>query len=167
MHHPSELCNTLDNPDADSWLVSEENTANQKEKTIGSKEEEACRKACPLECERMTYESTRQEELDAEGYTVVVEVNLPKLKNLSMAQLIVHLENVALYQGGVVTMTEVSTLSFTTLVSNVGGTLGSFVGATTLTICQIVLFLVKYGLEHRRRNQNMTTRVMWTVETKK
>lgn len=167
MLHPSEMCNTFDSPNAYSWMIFLENTANQKDKGLGSKEVETCRKACPMECERMTYETIKQEEMDATEYTVAVESIMEKHKNLNMTLAIVYLENAALSQGGILTMTELSTITFTTLVSNVGGTLGLFVGATTLTLCQIVLFLVKYWMERRRKAQIRPTQVMWKPDGKK
>lgn len=109
-----------------------------------------CISKCKYPCERTVYTSTMDSkfkiEVDSTNWTSYA------IKH-KMQAVAVRVDNTALSQGGVLTLTEVNTYSFTTLVSNVGGTLGLFIGATVFTLFQVFFVVVNYILDVNEKCQ--------------
>lgn len=57
----------------------------------------------------------------------------------------------AVYQGGVVTWQEMESMTWSEYVSNVGGTLGVFLGCTLMTSAQFILSAINYMLTRRTK----------------
>lgn len=100
-----------------------------------------CFDQCPFGCEQTIHDShfVFHGPINPEYYSIV---NLTRQLNMTFIN--VAFTSSALSQGGVLTIREYSTFSFSTFVANVGGTLGLFVGCTILTLAQVVLSLISY-----------------------
>lgn len=96
-----------------------------------------CYEECLPACDRTVYDIT----LDS------TSMKGGKPKNES--SIVLQIKHSAIFQGGIMTWQEVTTFSFSEFVSNVGGTLGLFLGCTMMTVAQVVLSLINYGLNKR------------------
>lgn len=112
-----------------------------------------CSKTCPQYCDDTVYDIATRSQIDM-AYSPTLE-RLFEAKSSSHNQsyygLALHMEHAAMVHGGIWNIIEVNTLSFTSLVSNVGGALGLFVGGTMMSFVQIVMFLAKYCIEKGRK----------------
>lgn len=149
---PSHYCNYFEMlPDTNSSFADfiNYNLSVLAESAQGS----ACMKKCLYPCERTIYTST----LDSKYQIILDSVNFTgNARAQNMSAIVIDLDNTALSQGGILTLAEVSTYSFSTLVSNVGGTLGLFVGGTVLTVFQVILWFIDQLLEARERRLEKT-----------
>lgn len=88
----------------------------------------ACVEQCPSLCEKWVFESSveahkiEQEESVVEGVTSF------------------HFLNLVSHYGGILSHVEVPTYSFDTLVSNVGGQLGLWLGASLMSLIELAMF---------------------------
>lgn len=146
---PRNFCNFLDpkleNLTLNRFLAAPENMERIKK---------VCFEKCPRRCERQLYEATIEGEDALLGeFDEMKQIDNNRESKLSITA--IHITHDAMYQGGIMTIREVSSYSFTELVNNVGGTLGLFIGGTIMTFIQVVLFFVNYLCErHRRRVGN-------------
>lgn len=98
-----------------------------------------CINRCPRSCRRSIYQATLQDQRPMsshgqdENYTMVAA----------------YFQHGAFLEGGIVTMSDAKKYSVPDFISNVGGTLGVFVGGTMLTLAQIVLFFVDYCCQRK------------------
>lgn len=145
---PTDYCNFYDSFPMSFWERVEYIRLQHKaiaESSDGSK----CMSKCPKPCDQTVYELSLRFQVN--------EANAPEPqkkaqdydRSMNLTFFALQLEHEALYEGGVLTLTEVSTISFTSLVSNLGGALGLFVGGTMMTFIQVILFVVKYVLDRR------------------
>lgn len=123
---PSEICHS--------------NAPSPEQPLLLTKYRDVCLERCPQECTRIIHQMALQS-----------QQALPRANTSSDSFIVLYVDHSSVYEGGILTITEVNTYSFTALVNNVGGTLGLFVGGTLMTLAQVVLFLVKYVMDSRLR----------------
>lgn len=137
---PWDYCNFMDDMPPGNWTLSEF-FASDVNKAIDAKAATVCVEACPRECHRMIYETTLQFQA---AFSDAQKIKMDVVPESNTSVLHLNLKHGAVYQGGVMVLTEMSTYSFTQLVNNIGGTLGLFVGGTIMTFAQLILFLLDY-----------------------
>lgn len=110
-----------------------------------SNKSERCIKSCAPKCDRIIFTSIFDSAFP-------MDLGRVDFDRYNASYLAVNMDHTAISQGGILTLTEVSTFSFATLVSNVGGTLGLFVGGTIMTLFQLILFFVNHALDKKAQN---------------
>lgn len=102
----------------------------------------ACFDECPEKCKRTVFEASIVSKVDIvdADYRHIAET--VRLQNMSL--IVAQFLHSAVQDGGVVRFEESRTYTFVALVSNIGGTLGLFVGGTLLTLAQILVILARY-----------------------
>lgn len=145
--HPEEFCNSFDASvmknvtlKADKWDV------------IMQKVNDDCVKKCPHRCNRILYDASLEGEDEVWSDILAAELRNSTHPNSSLTMMNIQYD--ALRRDGILTFTEVSSYTFTELVNNVGGTLGLFVGATLITVAQLIMFLLKRICEAKRECQD-------------
>lgn len=137
--NPMDTCNFMDKyPPQDDTLAAF--FATEENARIDSVAADVCVKACPPKCEKIIYDMSLQ-----------VQEKLPesiirKLEKENVTEIVVLVKHGAVYQGGMMVFSEMSTYTFTQLVNNIGGTLGLFVGGTVMTLAQLFLFVCSVTL---------------------
>lgn len=111
-----------------------------------------CTRKCPYECDRVIYEASLKDRVKEEYLSAAMQQIGRIIRAQNMSVIGLRLEHEAAYNGGILTVEEMSTLSFTSMVANIGGALGLFVGGTMMTFVQMTLFVVKKLLDRRVRN---------------
>lgn len=106
-----------------------------------------CLTQCPPKCDRRIHQMFLQWQKDLPGY----KVN----KTANSFYVDVQIENIAKYQGQMTVITEVNTYTFTSLINNVGGTWGLFVGATLITFVQLVMFLIQSAIQRGKGSEKI------------
>lgn len=118
-------------------------------------ERDMCLTRCPQECKRVLYQ------LSMPWHQPMSKRDLLLVANTTTDSFVeLHLEHYSVYQGGIFTIQEVSTYSFTTLINNIGGTLGLFVGATLMTVAQLARFLIRFLVQKRRASKKANITVI-------
>lgn len=113
---------------------------------IAEQAKDTCYGRCSRHCERTVYEATLQgTDLNFDEFYGIHEMEALKRANMTLTTF--SLLNDAMRQGGVITFHEVTSYSFVELASNVGGTLGLFLGGALMTFAQVILFFVQYFQE--------------------
>lgn len=146
LDHPTKFCNAYDIPGASYWERLEFMDSHLKDDDA-SGPAAGCTKRCPQKCDRMMYELSLRSQID-EAHTVQAFQNAMKdVRKMNMSGLEITVEHGAVYQGGIMTITEIDAYSFATFISNLGGALGLFVGATMMTFVQMIMFGAKLVLD--------------------
>lgn len=137
--HPTQLCNAYDGMPGRNITYSE---FMQSKEAGDLTSKQKCFEACPYRCDRTIYEATlhSETEIDSEEFFGIRQ----SAKEMNMSVAYLKVLHSAVYQGGIMTLTEISTYSFTNFINNVGGTLGLFVGGTIMTFVQLFMFCVQY-----------------------
>lgn len=132
---PANHCNTLDMARFGNQTIHEfyASTVNG---DIDATAAKTCIRQCPLECKRKMYDTALHLQV---SYS---EEEKARAKKSNMTLLEVVVNHNAVFQGGVLELKEIDTYTITQLVTNFGGTLGLFVGATLMTFAQVVLFII-------------------------
>lgn len=137
---PESACNYADRRPPENWTLEQflESDVNERIDALAA---EQCVKQCPLLCARTIYSTVllEQQTLLDTAHAVVSA----REANATVMQ--VMLQHGDVYQGGTLVSQEVYMYSFTQLVNNIGGALGVFVGATLMTLVQLILFCVTYA----------------------
>lgn len=147
-YRPSDYCNIFDKPPMDYWRLNAELSV-QYETIIESPEGINCVRKCPYECDTMIYDVTMRSLISEDDLITPFRMITNLARSVNMSSVAVEVQNGAAYQGGIMTLTEVSTISFTSMVSNLGGALGLFVGGTMMTFVQVILFIIKYVMDRK------------------
>lgn len=139
--HPTAYCNKFDY--SSSGFNKFANMAAPGQQIALSLESQSCVKRCPQKCERTIYQIHLQSSISQTSVSrAVMEVNATSpVWNMSIVYLITAHQG--LIQGGILTMKQFSTITPAGFISNVGGALGLFVGATIMTLAQVIMFLIK------------------------
>lgn len=92
-----------------------------------------CYKKCNPVCDRITYDLS----INYNG-----ENGNPE-KNQNRSMLHLNVKHSAASQGGMVTWEEFPAMTFSDFVSNIGGTIGLFLGCTVMTVAQLIMWAIK------------------------
>lgn len=149
VQQPTEFCNYFDPLPGKNQTVLDFFASDGRD-ALKSAAGQSCSRNCHQVCEKFLYEAvldvqTPLGDFDARGATENMGSS-----NTSVKMLSVEVVHSAAYQGGILTLVEMNTYSFTAFVNNVGGTLGLFVGGTLMTLVQVVMFFVTWMLDKRR-----------------
>lgn len=147
---PAEYCNYLELSLSGYWERLEYISAKD-ENVSHSDDSRICMEKCPYECDKTVHEVTLRSRIEQPNLDrgAPGAATRDVARNLSVLQMFV--EHGAVLQGGILTLTEVTTISFASMVSNLGGALGLFVGGTMMTFVQVVLFVVRCALDGCKR----------------
>lgn len=142
----AEYCNTLNkvqlgNRTLDQFFASAENAE------IDNAAADICVARCPRECDRQMIDAVSQMHysLGEHATAEALQENVTLIK--------ISVKHGGVFQGGVVEFHEVSTYTLTQLVTNIGGTLGLFVGATMLTFAQLFMFVLEFLMKCRNEKK--------------
>lgn len=135
---PEDTCNQADRIPPENWTLQEflSTPLNEHIDAVAATD---CVKQCPRRCDKFIYSTILQMQ---ENY---LESDVKSAREVNATLLKVSLRHGNVYQAGTVISEEVYFYSFTELINNVGGTLGLFLGATLMTIVQLLLFCIKYA----------------------
>lgn len=107
-----------------------------------------CFAKCPHKCERMFYDLSIISQIDMKHADYDHIVDTLSTQNVSAIHLnVVHN---SIFEGGIMTYTELNTFTYVEFANNIGGTLGLFVGGTLLTLVQVLVFCVTVIFEKVR-----------------
>lgn len=146
VQHPTEFCHLHENYPGRNYTYA--NIAFDKEElATTAKQGISCVVRCPHECDRsintISLGSLWRVTLSGEEFG-------KKVDRANVSLILIEIDYTAISDGGIMTLTEVSTLSFSSMISNIGGALGLFVGGTIMTLFQIILVCVGYAFEKRK-----------------
>lgn len=134
---PDLTCNRAYTLPPNNWTL-EKFLGTKLNERIDAEAANDCVEQCPRKCSRIIYDTI----LQVQQNYLASEKKAAKEANASLIQ--VYLRHGNVYQGGMVVSEEIYIYSFTQLLNNIGGTLGLFVGATLMTLVQLLLFCVRY-----------------------
>lgn len=108
----------------------------------------ACFAQCPHKCERMFYEVSIISQIDIGGADY--DHIFGELAEQNMSAIHFNVLHNSVFEGGIITYSEVNTFTYVEFANNIGGTLGLFVGGTLLTLVQVLVFVVTVIFEKIR-----------------
>lgn len=137
---PTRYCHLAEKLAYKGWRLGDFKASEENEKIT-----QECLKLCPARCDRVIYQASLQWQTTKEDEERELS---PKNSTAPKKTLVeVFVDHIANYEGGTLTLMEVNTYSLFELISNVGGTLGLFVGATLMTFVQLIGFCVECVVE--------------------
>lgn len=145
---PTEYCNHFDQKANNrSGVFTLDDVIVMSERATQSPEKKECAKKCREKCERTFFKIALQSTISSDDITGIFRgVNDDAAKrNVSIVSLMIAHEGVM--HGGIMTVKQVATITPAGFISNVGGALGLFVGATAMTLVQVIMFLIKCGID--------------------
>lgn len=117
---------------------------------------ETCSNLCPPSCDKTVFDIMVRSQLNPSVSRYLTRWLDKKrmAKGISYSGIAVKFEHSVFINGGVWSIDEVHTISFTSFVSDVGGALGLFIGGTMMSFVQIIMFAVRYCMEKRKLEKN-------------
>lgn len=152
---PTQFCNLFDKPSSNVSVIHFAFAADKLEVDAKGKE---CAEKCVDKCEKILLSVSLENQMPYSLFDPDMIKDVAPENNMSAVT--VHIKDNALYEGGVVTLKEYDTQSLTEFIGNVGGMLGLFVGATIMTIVQLVLFFVGHTLDKKQVSKVQKIQVM-------
>lgn len=149
--HPGNYCNIFDSRNGNGFYerMDAENTLDDRPDAILQRQK--CGGQCPPQCDRLMYGLTSKSKLEEDDFPNEYLYLSKKARERNMSTVGLVLTHQGVYQGGILTLKQVSTITPAGLISNLGGALGLFVGGTAMTFVQLIMFLVKLVLEKKSR----------------
>jgi hypothetical protein len=116
---------------------------------IESEAGQFCFNKCLRKCEETSNSVTLESEFSMADYATYRDIYVSD--NEGVGIIYVSINHAAVYEGGIMTWTEIPAYTWVQLVSNFGGALGLFVGGTIMTFAQLILFPLDYIWEKRKK----------------
>lgn len=139
---PRDFCNYFD---YSALIPNPEAVHHELVSKIRAGVKKTCYTECPRRCERFLYDTAITENVKLKEFQDVDIIRQPGDESITA----LHIIHEAMQLGGILTITEEESYTFTELINNIGGTLGLFVGGTLMTLFQLILFAVNYLCERR------------------